>query len=146
MGEAELKKFDIKIKGKDKMEAEGIKKPRVAPEVALGSKKAPEKTQKLDGDKNVYEPKMFKRDGDYPSQGEIHIVLYPHKEFDVTFKGTITGSDVNRAWRMMLKNYRLWKVEMAKKIDAEREKKLTEARVALKTKKPRAKKKVEVNR
>lgn len=67
------------------------------------------KRKRLDPDRNKYEPKMYKRDGNYPPKGTITIVVYPHKEFETTFEGDITGSDVNRAWRMMIRGYRLWK-------------------------------------
>ena len=128
-----LEKTDKKIKELRKQEEAQEKK---SPEEQLGSRKAPPARTALDPDKNKYEPKMYKRDGKYPSNGKITIILYPHKEYETTFEGNITGSDVNRAWKMMIRGYRLWKATEAKRIEREK---------VAKKKQPKQKK-VEVNR
>ena len=131
-----LEKTDKKIAELRKQEEEESQKK--SPEEQLGSRKAPPARTALDPDKNKYEPKMYRRDGNYPPNGKITIVLYPHKEYETTFEGNITGGDVNRAWKMMIRGYRLWKVAEGKRIEKEK------AEAA--KKKPSRKKKVEVNR
>lgn len=84
------------------------------PEVELGSNPAPEATTKLDPERNIYEPPMFKKGEERPAKGTIHITVFPHKEYDVKFEGDLIGSDINRAWRMMIRAYRLWKASQAK--------------------------------
>lgn len=89
---------------------------KVKQEVALGSPEAPTPTTKLDPDKNKYDGgKMYKKDEDHPPKGTITITVYPHKEYDCKFEGdSLTGSDINRAWRMMVRGYRLWKHSQSK--------------------------------
>ena len=135
MSEADLKKTDATIR---KMYGEDGEK-EIPPEVRLGSREAPKPTVKLDPEKNVYEPKMYKKNEDHPPKGTIHIIVYPHKEYDIKFEGDLIGSDINREWRMMIRSYRLWKHEQSKapkvsekkpkkKIEKKKEKNLEEVK------------------
>ena len=43
----------------------------------------------------------------------ITIKTYNYKPFEVEFKGTLTGSDRDLAWRAMMKQYKVWKAKQA---------------------------------
>jgi len=41
--------------------------------------------------------------------GEIHIKCFHGVPPEVVFTGRMTGTDITRAWRGMMKEYRVWK-------------------------------------
>lgn len=116
---------------RQQVEDKEIAAPRedVPPEVALGSAEAPPARTALDPSSGKYEPKMYRRDEEHPSHGTIHIICFPHKEFDIKFEGDIRGPDISRAYRIMRRGYRLWmasKSKTMKQVTAEAEEKKLE--------------------
>lgn len=116
---------------REQVEDKEIPQPRdeKTPEEALGSAKAGPKLTSLDPGRKGYEPKMYKKDEEHPSHGNIHIICFPHKEFEITFEGDIKGNDIGRAYRIMRRGYRLWqasKSKTMKQVTAEAEQKKME--------------------
>lgn len=64
--------------------------------------------------------KMFGPDVDKEPKGTIHISIYMNSPYTVDFEGIVTGSEIDMAWRAMMKEYRVWKHIMFKKIEQEK--------------------------
>lgn len=47
--------------------------------------------------------------------GVITIKVFARRPFEVNFSGAITGKQVDLAWRYMMKQYKVWKHDEAKK-------------------------------
>ncbi len=92
--------------GEVKKKEEGIEKfPPLSSEV--DTKSSSEKLdEKIDVDK---EPK-----------GTIRINIFENSPYTVDFDGIVTGSELDMAWRAMMKEYRVWKHIMFKKIEQEK--------------------------
>ncbi len=48
-------------------------------------------------------------------EGNILIRVYSDKPVEVVFEGDITGNQLDRAWLMVMKQYRVWKASLVKK-------------------------------
>ena len=55
------------------------------------------------------EKKEVEREMEMQPKGTISIKLYRDHPYEIDFSGKITGSEVDIAWRAMMKAYRLWK-------------------------------------
>jgi len=49
------------------------------------------------------------------AKGTITIQVFDNKPYEVTFTGVITGVEIDLAWKMMMRSYRLWKHTLIKK-------------------------------
>ena len=52
---------------------------------------------------------------DAKPKGTIVIKLFENSPYEVEFSGKITGSEVDMAWKAMMKEYRVWKHNLFKK-------------------------------
>ena len=52
---------------------------------------------------------------DVRPKGMIVIKLFENSPYEVEFSGKITGSEVDMAWKAMMKEYRVWKHNLSKK-------------------------------
>ena len=53
-------------------------------------------------------------EGNLVPKGTILIEVYKDAPYKVVFDGFITGSEIDLAWRRMMKQYHLWKSELSK--------------------------------
>jgi len=54
-------------------------------------------------------------------KGTIFIKIYENMPYEVDFTGVVTGSEVDMAWRAMMKQYRVWKHTLFNKSKIESE-------------------------
>ena len=54
-------------------------------------------------------------------KGTIFIKIYENMPYEVDFTGIVTGSEVDMAWRAMMKQYRVWKHTLFNKSKIESE-------------------------
>ena len=52
---------------------------------------------------------------DAKPKGTILIKVFENSPYEVEFSGKITGSEVDMAWKAMMKEYRVWKHNLSKK-------------------------------
>jgi len=52
---------------------------------------------------------------DAKPKGMIVIKVFENSPYEVEFSGKITGSEVDMAWKAMMKEYRVWKHNLSKK-------------------------------
>jgi len=52
---------------------------------------------------------------DAKPKGTIVIKVFENSPYEVDFSGAITGSEVDMAWKAMMKEYRVWKHNLFKK-------------------------------
>jgi len=52
---------------------------------------------------------------DAKPKGMITIKVFENSPYEVEFSGKITGSEVDMAWKAMMKEYRVWKHNLFKK-------------------------------
>ena len=52
---------------------------------------------------------------DAKPKGTILIKVFENSPYEVDFSGAITGSEVDMAWKAMMKEYRVWKHNLFKK-------------------------------
>ena len=52
---------------------------------------------------------------DAKPKGTILIKVFENSPYEVDFSGAITGSEVDMAWKAMMKEYRVWKHNLSKK-------------------------------
>ena len=52
---------------------------------------------------------------DAQPKGTILIKVFENSPYEVDFSGAITGSEVDMAWKAMMKEYRVWKHNLFKK-------------------------------
>jgi hypothetical protein len=57
----------------------------------------------------------LKEEMDARPKGMIVIKLFENSPYEVEFSGAITGSEVDMAWKAMMKEYRVWKHNLFKK-------------------------------
>ncbi len=69
-----------------------------------------ESKQEEKQEKVVVKPKVVES----KPKGTITIRLYHNKPYEVDFEGDITGRDRDIAWRAMMKEYAVWKANLAK--------------------------------
>ena len=50
-------------------------------------------------------------------KGTIFIKLFENSPYEIDFSGVITGSEIDLAWRAMMKEYRVWKHTMFTKLE-----------------------------
>ena len=55
--------------------------------------------------------------GEEKVKGTITIDVYENIPYKVKFDGVITGSEIDIAWKAMMKEYKLWKAELFKKLE-----------------------------
>ena len=53
-------------------------------------------------------------------KGTINIRVFENSPYEVEFDGVIAGFELDMAWRAMMKEYRVWKHTMFKKIEQEK--------------------------
>lgn len=46
---------------------------------------------------------------DGSEKGSILIKIFDNKPYEVSFSGVVTGTELDNAWRFMMKEYRVWK-------------------------------------
>ena len=68
---------------------------------------SPEELIKVDAEMN--------EEMDVRPKGMIVIKLFENSPYEVEFSGKITGSEVDMAWKAMMKEYRVWKHNLSKK-------------------------------
>jgi hypothetical protein len=56
---------------------------------------------------------------DAKPKGTIVIKTFENSPYEVEFSGIITGSEVDIAWKAMMKEYRVWKHNLFKKETAD---------------------------
>lgn len=71
-----------------------------------GEAEALKEIDKVDAKARVQE---IKRELDVEPKGTILIKIYEDHPYEIDFSGKITGSEVDIAWRAMMKAYRVWK-------------------------------------
>lgn len=52
---------------------------------------------------------------DAQPKGTIVIKVFENSPYEVEFSGMITGSEIDIAWKAMMKEYRVWKHNLSKK-------------------------------
>jgi hypothetical protein len=52
---------------------------------------------------------------DVKPKGMITIRVFENSPYEVDFEGVVTGSEVDIAWKAMMKEYRVWKHNLFKK-------------------------------
>ena len=57
----------------------------------------------------------LKEEMDARPKGMIVIKVFENSPYEVDFNGMITGSEVDMAWKAMMKEYRVWKHNLFKK-------------------------------
>jgi len=57
----------------------------------------------------------LKEEMDARPKGTIVIKVFENSPYEVDFSGAITGSEVDMAWKAMMKEYRVWKHNLFKK-------------------------------
>ena len=55
------------------------------------------------------------KESEEKAKGTIVISVFDNKPYGVVFSGTITGVEIDLAWKMMMKEYRVWKHSLIKK-------------------------------
>jgi len=85
------------------------------PVLASSSTPFSEGEEKGRGNEEVGEEEAIS-EGEEKEKGTILIKLYENSPFSVTFEGKIGGGDVDRAWRALMKQYRVWKSKLSKMI------------------------------
>ena len=53
-------------------------------------------------------------------KGTIVIKLFENSPYEIDFSGVITGTEVDLAWRFLMKEYRVWKHRMFKKLEQDK--------------------------
>lgn len=78
----------------------------------------------LDGemDKGVDVELQKKLDAEVDAQpkGTITIQIFENSPYEIDFTGVVTGTEIDMAWRFMMKEYRVWKHKMFKRIEADK--------------------------
>ena len=59
-------------------------------------------------------------DVDAKPKGTIHINIFENNPYEIEFNGIITGSELDMAWRFMMKEYRVWKHTMFRRLEADK--------------------------
>ena len=57
----------------------------------------------------------LKEEMDARPKGTILIKVFENSPYEVEFSGKITGSEVDIAWKAMMKEYRVWKSNLSKR-------------------------------
>ena len=52
--------------------------------------------------------------------GSIHIEVFENAPYKVKFEGMVTGAQIDMAWRAMMKEYRVWKHMVFRKLETEK--------------------------
>ena len=55
--------------------------------------------------------------GEEEAKGTIVIRVFENSPYETDFEGSITGVEVDMAWKAMMKGYRLWKNRVFKQLD-----------------------------
>lgn len=76
----------------------------------------------LDLSGGVDEELLEKLDADADAQpkGVISIKIFENSPYEVDFSGIVTGSELDMAWRAMMKEYRVWKHTMFRKLEQDK--------------------------
>jgi len=53
-------------------------------------------------------------------KGTITIKVFENSPYEVEFEGMVTGSEVDMAWKAMMREYRIWKHNLLKKQEVEK--------------------------
>ena len=59
-------------------------------------------------------------DGDAKPKGTITISVFENSPYEIEFTGIVTGSELDMAWRFMMKEYRVWKHMMFKRLEEDK--------------------------
>jgi len=54
------------------------------------------------------------------AKGTITIKVFENSPYEVEFEGMVTGSEVDMAWKAMMREYRIWKHNLLKKQEVEK--------------------------
>jgi len=121
-----VEKNTKKVRG-NPVEEEGIPAPPI-PSIVRQSMvpKPPPPIAKENGEEEVVtkEPAFGSNDEKMKvsdeAKGTITIKVFENSPYEVEFEGMVTGSEVDMAWKAMMREYRIWKHNLLKKQEVEK--------------------------
>lgn len=63
---------------------------------------------------------VMDKEMDAEPKGTITISVFENSPYEIDFVGIITGTEIDLAWRAMMKEYRVWKHTMFRKLEQEK--------------------------
>jgi len=110
---------------KEKVRENPVIPPPVPSQVRLSRvPEQPEPTAKAGGEEvevKEQEEEKFGVEVDVRPKGTITIRVFENSPYEVDFEGVITGSEVDMAWKAMMKEYRVWKHTLFRKQEENKE-------------------------